>query len=190
MVIARARPAAVTLAAALMAGGAVMGVLTAFGMISAAAVVASDFRSSALQLDAPLTDINAVVPLIRATLVLSGFATLALAVFVAIAARGLLRRSPFAYVAGLVLVAASLVCALMSTSITAFGRNVRWTVNIDHASPQLVGTVAQSYTDAMPSWLVGLAGGLTDLQTLGYIAVAVLLLMPASKEYFRTRLTS
>ena len=40
----------------------------------------------------------------------------------------------------------------------------------------------------MPSWLVGLGGGLTDLLTLGYIAVAVLLLMPASVEYFRTRI--
>ena len=33
----------------------------------------------------------------------------------------------------------------------------------------------------------GSAGGLTDLQALGYIAVAILLLHPASQEYFRTR---
>ena len=39
----------------------------------------------------------------------------------------------------------------------------------------------------MPGWVAGLGGGLTDLQSLGYIAVAVLLVAPASREYFRTR---
>jgi hypothetical protein len=73
-------------------------------------------------------------------------------------------------------------------SVTAFGRSVDWTVATEHATPALGGQVAQAFDGAMPAWLVGIGGGLTDLLTLGYIAVAVLLLMPASVQYFRTRI--
>jgi hypothetical protein len=39
----------------------------------------------------------------------------------------------------------------------------------------------------MPDWFVGIGGGLTDLQSLGCLAVAGLLVAPASRAYFRTR---
>jgi hypothetical protein len=87
-----------------------------------------------------------------------------------------------------VLVAGSLGCGLIRTSVTAFGRNIDWTVGSDTPA-SLTGNVAQAYSEALPSWLVGLAAGLTDLQALGYIAVAILLLAPASQEYFRTRVS-
>lgn len=187
LVIARERPQSVTVAAVLMLGGAAVGTLSAIALFVSSALVVREFRAGAARLGIPLTDINAVAPVIRATLLSGGLGTLLLAVLVAFAARGVLRRNPAARAGALALAGLSLLCAFMSTSITALGRNVRWTVNVDHASAALVGEVAQSYSDAMPSWLVGLAGGLTDLQTLGYIAVAVLLLMPASQEYFRSR---
>ena len=102
--------------------------------------------------------------------------------------RGVLGRSEAARIGALVVTVVALGCALVRTSVTAFGGNVDWTVAADHATPVLGAQLAQAFDEAMPGWLVGLGGGLTDLLTLGYIAVAVLLLMPASVEYFRTRI--
>jgi hypothetical protein len=64
---------------------------------------------------------------------------------------------------------------------------VRWSAAAGHDDPVTASAVAQAFHDALPSWFVGLAGGLTDLQSLGYVVVAVLLVVPASREYYRTR---
>jgi len=62
---------------------------------------------------------------------------------------------------------------------------VDWAGAVGEGGVSSAASVGQAYGDAMPSWLVGSVGGLTDLQVLGYIAVSVLLALPVVRPYFR-----
>jgi len=188
VVIARRRPDSVTFAGAAMYGAAVLGLLSSIAQIAAVAAVVAAFRSRAPGWGVDDADARAAATVIRTVLLSSGLGALVLAVLTGILGRGVLRRNEAARIGALVLVAGSLGCGLVRTSVTAFGRNIDWTVGTDTPA-SLTGNVAQAYSEALPGWLVGLAGGLTDLQALGYIAVAILLLAPASQEYFRTRVS-
>lgn len=189
MVIARRRPESVTFAGAAMYGAAALGLVSSIAQIAAVGGVVSAFRTHAAGWGVDETDAQAAATVIRSVLLSSGLGALALAVLTGLLGRGVLRRHEAARIGALVLAAGSLGCGFVRTSVTAFGRNVDWTVGTD-ASASVTGNVAQAYSDALPGWLVGLAGGLTDLQALGYIAVAILLLAPASQQYFRTRASS
>jgi hypothetical protein len=129
-----------------------------------------------------------VAAAVRTTLVSSGSGALALAVLSLLLGWGVLRRSEAARVGALVVAVASLGCGLVRTSVTAFGNGIDWAVATDSADPMLPGRIGQAFGEAMPGWLVGLAAGLTDLQSLGYISVIVLLVVPVSREYFRSRM--
>ena len=158
-------------------------------LLVAAATVVADFRSNAGAFGASGEDIDAAVTAIRSALLTSGVAGFALSLVTMFLARGVLRRNEAARIGALVVAAAALGCAMVRTSVTAFGGRIDWTAGGAEGSPVLAASLARAYGDAMPSWLVGIAGGLTDLQSLGYIAVAALLLLPVSQEYFRTRIT-
>jgi hypothetical protein len=188
LVIPRRRPQSVTLAGVLMYGTGALGLLSAAALLVAAEGVVDGFRGEALRLGVPAADASDVANALRTVLLTSGSAALVLAILTGILGRGVLGRNEAARVGALVVAVASLGCAMVRTSVTAFGGNVDWTNAADHATPATGRQLAQAFGEAMPGWLVGLGGGLTDLLTLGYIAVAVLLLMPASVEYFRTRI--
>jgi hypothetical protein len=142
-------------------------------------------------LGADMGEATDVAGALRTVLLSSGTGALALAVLSLVMARGVLHRNEASRVGALVVAAASLGCGLIRTSVTAFGRSVDWSTAArgaeSDADALLSAQVTQAFGDAMPGWLVGLGGGLTDLQALGYIAVAVLLMAPASRQYFRTR---
>jgi hypothetical protein len=188
MVIPRRRPQSVTLAGVLMYGSGALGLLSAAAMLLAAESVADGFRGEALRLGVTSSDASDVAYALQTVLLSSGVGALALASLTILLGRGVLARRQAARIGALVVTVAALGCALVRTSVTAFGGNVDWTVAARQATPVLGAQLAQAFDTAMPTWLVGLGGGLTDLLTLGYIAVAVLLLMPASVEYFRTRI--
>jgi Na+-driven multidrug efflux pump len=59
-------------------------------------------------------------------------------------------------------------------------------VDVQDVDPQTAITVAaiRSAQDAVPSWCSGLIGCLSCAVALGYIAVAILLAVPAAKAYF------
>jgi hypothetical protein len=187
VIIPRRRPISVVMAGVALYGSGAVGVLAALALLAAAGPVVDEFRRSAIELGLSPPDAADTARAIRTALLSGGAGALALSVLSLPLARGVLRRREPARVGALVVAGASLGCALVRTSVTAFGSSVDWSATAGHAD--LAGdAVAQAFADAMPGWFVGLGGGLTDLQALGYIAVAVLLLAPSSREYFRTRL--
>jgi hypothetical protein len=187
MVIKRRRPDSVTWAGASMVAVAGLGLISSAALLAAAGTVIDGFRDQAAGLDASLSDIDSAATVIRSALLSSGLGALVLTVLTGVLAFGVLRRNEAAWIGALVVMAGSLGCAMVRTSVTAFGRNIEWTAGVENATASVSRDISQAYGDAMPGWLVGLGGGLTDLQALGYIAVAILLLHPASQEYFRTR---
>lgn len=187
MVVKRRRPDSVTWAGAFMYVAAGLGLISAAALLIAAGEVVDGFRAQAAEFGASPNDVESAATVIRSALLGSGLGALTLAALTGLAAFGVLRRNEAARIGALVLVAGSLGCAMVRTSVTAFGRNIEWTSGVENATASVSQDISQAYGDAVPSWLVGLGGGLTDLQALGYIAVAILLLHPASQEYFRTR---
>jgi hypothetical protein len=190
LVIPRRRPESVTLAGVLMYGSGALGLLSALAVLIAAESVVHGFRREALRLGVGANEASEIANAIRTVLLSTGLGALAFAMLSVALARGVLRRNEAARIGALVIAVGSLGCGMLRTSVTAFGGSVDWTVAVRQASPALGSQVAQAFGEAMPNWLVGIGAGLTDLQALGYIAVAVLLLMPASVEYFRTRLNA
>jgi hypothetical protein len=126
----------------------------------------------------------------RTVLLSTGLGALVLAMFSVYLGRGVLRRQNAARIGALVVAIGSLACGLLRTSVTAFaapstGTSRRATAILSSPtrSPRRSATRCRR-----GSW--GWAEALPILQTLGYIAVAILLLAPASSEYFRTRINA
>jgi hypothetical protein len=190
LVIRRRRPQSVTLAGALLFAAGAVGLMSSVALLVGAGSVVDDFSTDALRLGVEAEDVSGVSVAMRTVLLSTGLGALVLAMFSVYLGRGVLRRQNAARIGALVVAIGSLACGLLRTSVTAFGGTVDWDVAAGHRDPVVADQIAQAFRDAMPSWFVGLGGGLTDLQTLGYIAVAILLLAPASSEYFRTRINA
>jgi hypothetical protein len=187
VIIPRRRPVPVAVAGVLLYAAGAVGILAALALLGAAGGVVDDLRSRVVAFGVSPADAADVARAMRTALLSSGAGALALAVVSLPLARGVLRRREAARVGALVVAGGSLGCAVVRTSVTAFGGNVDWSVAAGHSDPALADAVARAFAEVMPGWLAGLGGGLTDLQSLGYIAVAVLLVVPVSREYFRTR---
>lgn len=188
VIVARPRPAQVGAAAVLLYLSGAIGVVAAIALLVATGGVVDDFRRRAVELGVGALDAVDIARAMRTALLSSGSGALALAVLSLLVARGVLRRQEAARVGALVIAGASLGCAMVRTSVTAFSQNVRWSAAAGRDDLATNAAVAQAVADTIPDWFVGLGGGLTDLQSLGYLALAVLLVLPVSREYFRTRL--
>jgi hypothetical protein len=190
LVIRRRRPQSVTLAGVLLYGSGAIGLVSALALLVGAARVVDDFSGDARRLGVAAVDVARVTMGMRTVLLATGLGALVLALFSVYLGRGVLRRENPARIGALLVAVGSLACGLLRTSVTAFGATVDWGVATGHGDAVLANQIAAAFGEAMPAWFVGLGGGLTDLQSLGYIAVAILLLAPASSEYFRTRINA
>lgn len=190
VLVPRERPLAVATAGLALGGSGGVGLLAAVALLAGAGPVVDAFRARAVALGVDPVAAGEIARAIRTALLSSGTGTLALAVLSLVLAWGVLARYEAARTGALVVAAVSLGCGVVRTSVTAFGNGVDWSLASGRADPATAAAVAEAFGDAMPSWLVGLGGGLTDLQSFGYIAVIVLLVVPASREYFRTRVES
>ncbi len=180
----RHRPAPVTLAAVLMLIGAALGLAAAITFLSAAGQVASEFRQRAENTNATSTDINALGDGVQAAFIASGVVTALIAIVVGVLAFGVLRGSNAARIATLVLVVLSLCCGLFTSGFT-FLTNSATDLSYGDMDQQTSRDIADALNRSVPGWLSATAGTLTCLQILGYIAVAVLLFLPASSAFFR-----
>jgi hypothetical protein len=187
VLIPRTAPATVSLAVLLLFASAGLALVCAVVLFVAASWVPDGVRERAVHSGVDAADVDAVITAVRGALTASAAATLVLAAAGGVVAAMLRRGTAGARIATLVLVGVGICCGLGASSYTAFGAHVDWTVAVTDRSDQLTGEMGRAYGEAMPGWLVGLSGGLTDLQVLGYIAVAVLLTVPASRPYFRRR---
>lgn len=190
VLIPRSRPAPVTLAMLILSAEVTLGLLAGFALLIAASTVPAAFINQAVQeagggsVDA-MANIDAISNAIRAVLLGGSVLTLLLSVAAAVLVVPVARGSWSARLAAYGLAVAAACAALGSTSYTALGQRVDWTGAVGHGGIGSAASVGQAYGDAMPSWLVGSIGGLTDLQVLGYIAVSVLLALPVVRPYFR-----
>jgi hypothetical protein len=185
LAVPRRRPGPVTLAGVLLCAGGAVGLAAALALLVSAAGVVNDFRDQALALSVPSSQAASAAAALRTALLTSGAGALALSGVSVVLGWGVLGRNALARIAALVVCAASLGCAVVRTGVTALGRSVDWSTASGSADPAVTERVAQAFDAAMPSWLVGLGGGLTDLQSLGNVLVLALLLAPASVLYFR-----
>ncbi len=183
----RRRPPTVSLARGLLLAGAVFGAVSATTLFIGSQVVVDEFWYTAAHALIEPTQIAEIADVIRTVLISSGVVAVVLAVGMGVCAIGVGRGRRAARTGALCLVGLSLCFGLGSASYTSLGRGVDWAGAVQPGSIALRTQVGQAYDDAMPGLLVGTAGGLTDLQALGYIAGAVLLLAPASRPHFRRR---
>jgi hypothetical protein len=196
VLVPRTRPGPVTLAAVVLGAEVALGLLSGTALLAAASLVPVAFVRQAQGFSgdptAALTagDIDAVSSAIRAVLLGGGVVTLLLAVVAAALVVPVSRGSWSGRLGVFGLAMAAGCAALGSTSYTAFGQHVDWAGAIGRGSGAIAVPVATAYGEAMPGWLVGAVGGLTDLQVLGYIAVSVLLVLPVSRPFFRRRTTA
>lgn len=179
------RPAVVTAAVIVMLVGAALGLINGIATTVATSQIVHDFRSRAASTDATPAQINNVARAVRWSYYSAATVTLVLAVIVVVLAVLLLRASKAARIITWVLIGISLCCGVCgsigtlargSTSITAEG-----------VSDATAKALLQALEDSVPSWVGGVSTGLTGLQLLGYIAVAVLLALPAANAFFRHR---
>lgn len=193
VLIPRSRPAPVTLAALILCVEVALGLLSGSALLIAATTVPAAFINR--ELDAAgvnlggssnaMANIDAISNAIRAVLLGGSVVTLLLSVAAAALVVPVARGSWSARLGAFGLALAAGCAAIGSTSYTAFGQRVDWAGAVGHGGIGSAASVGQAYGDAMPSWLVGSVGGLTDLQVLGYIAVSVLLALPVVRPYFR-----
>ena len=193
VLVPRSRPAPVTLAALILCVEVALGLLSGSALLIAATTVPAAFINR--EVDAAgvslggspdaMANIDAISNAIRAVLLGGSVVTLLLAVAAAALVVPVARGSWSARLGAYGLALAAGCAAIGSTSYTAFGQRVDWAGAVGDGGIGSAASVGQAYGDAMPSWLVGSVGGLTDLQVLGYIAVSVLLALPLVRPYFR-----
>jgi hypothetical protein len=183
----RRRPTTVTLARGLLLVGAILGLCSAVTLFLAARIVANGVRTAPTLTGLAPAQLDEIARVIRTVLASCGVVALALAIGLGVAAVGIGRGSRAARTGALSLVGLSLCFGLGSAAYTSLGRRVDWSSSVEPSNTQLRAQVGRAYGAAMPGLLVGTTGGLTDLQALGYIAGAVLLLAPASRPHFQRR---
>jgi hypothetical protein len=200
VLVPRTRPGPVTLAVVILSAEVALGLLSGLAMLIAAGVVPAAFAtqaaSAAASADAvagaygltteETASIYAVSNVIKAVLLGGAVITLLLSVVGAALVVPVARGSWSARLAVYGLAISAGCAALGSTSYTAFGQRVDWAGAVGRGGPAGLA-IGQAYGEAMPTWLVGAVGGLTDLQVLGYIAVSVLLAVPVARPFFRRR---
>jgi hypothetical protein len=174
----------VTLASLLMLLGAALATVVGILLIALSNRVSQDFRSNAADSGASRSDIDGLATGIQATMITGGILTLVLAVAVVLLAIGVFRRSNAARITALVLVIASLFCGVGGAGVTSAARSAT-DLSLQDTDAQTAENLGQALGDSIPAWFVGLTIGLSCVQVLAYLAVVVLLLLPASNAYFR-----
>jgi hypothetical protein len=188
VILRRPRPATVTLARNLMVLGGLASLASGVIILVSVGVVLSDFQRAAVSsTSATPAQLESIESVVQSVLVGDGVVAVLLGVSMAVLSVGVGRGNRAARAAALVAVAVSLCFALASSADTTLGSQANWTRSVDGASAQLTAEVGRAYANAVPGLMVGATGGFTDLQSLGYLAVTVLLLVPASRRYFRPR---
>lgn len=181
-----ARPVSVLIAALLMGLMALVGVISAIAGFIASATVIDEFRVRALGKGVLVSDVDDFANVFRGTLIVAAVLTLLFSVLLAVLAIGVLRGNNPSRIATWVVCALGVLCGccgLCGAFSSSFSSD-NVTVNGGDNTSQLL---TEALLEALPGWYSGLTGGSAALQTLGYIAVAALLALPAANAFFRKR---
>jgi hypothetical protein len=178
------RPATVTLAAILMFLIALLGVVSAITSLSAVNQIVDRFRELAARTDASLTDIDNLAGAIRGVSVATAVFALLFAIVLVALAFGILRGNNVARVLTWIICGLGVLCGCCSLG-SVIWQNSMTSFRSGDVDDQTAEQLAQALQDSYPGWLTGTSGTLSALQLLGYIAIAILLALPAASAFFR-----
>ncbi|NLU77901.1 hypothetical protein HCA58_05725 [Micromonospora sp. HNM0581] len=176
------RPAAVVLAVvtlAVMALGALASAVAGFASVGG---TVDRFRATAAA-DADPGQIDAVVALLRVSVVGSGMLGILAGLLLVGLALGLVARRPAARTVTWVVAGLGTCCGCGGIAAMIVQRAAPLEFGDDRATAELLALVPAAY----PSWWIPLTATLSIAQVLGYLVVAVLLALPAANAWFRRR---
>ncbi|SCE71780.1 hypothetical protein GA0074696_0415 [Micromonospora purpureochromogenes] len=173
------RPAAVTLAAAVLGLMALAAGAYAVAALLALGGTVDRLRSAAAGTTAGPDDVDGVVTLLRVTTILSAVLTVLVGLLLIGLAAGLLAGRRGARVATWVVAGLGLLCGCCGLAALV-GQRAGPLRTDEQSTVELLGLLG----DAYPSWWLPLNGALSVGQVLGYLVVAVLLALPAANGWF------
>ncbi|MEU5939114.1 hypothetical protein ABZ807_07965 [Micromonospora sp. NPDC047548] len=172
------RPAAVTLAAAVLGLMALAAGAYAVVALLALGGTADRLRSAAAGTTAGPDDVDGVVALLRVVTILSAVLTVLVGLLLLGLAAGLLAGRRGARVATWVVAGLGLLCGCCGLAALVGQRASP--LRTDQTTAELLGLLG----DAYPSWWIPVNAALSVGQALGYLVVAVLLALPAANGWF------
>ncbi|MEV1288373.1 hypothetical protein [Micromonospora sp. NPDC049679] len=175
------RPSPVTVAAAVMIGMGLVGLLHALVGLAMMNRAVRHVRSVGREIAAPPSEVDAVVLLARAGAVVAAVVGVFFALLLVALALGNLRGRNPARVGTWVVCGLGLLCGCAGVIATVTQRSLPLKLPDDQVRAELLHALG----DAYPSWWIWLTGGLSAAQTLGYLVVALLLALPAATAFFR-----
>ncbi|MEH1056957.1 hypothetical protein V6U89_17360 [Micromonospora sp. CPCC 206171] len=173
------RPAAVTLAAAVLGLMALAAGAYAVAALLALGGTVDRLRSAAAGTSADPDDVDGVVTLLRVTTILSAVLTVLVGLLLVGLAAGLLAGRRGARVATWVVAGLGLLCGCCGLAALV-GQRAGPVRTDEQSTAELLGLLG----DAYPSWWLPLNAALSVGQVLGYLVVAVLLALPAANGWF------
>ncbi|MEV4479964.1 hypothetical protein [Micromonospora coxensis] len=174
------RPAAVTLAAAVLALMALGALAYAVATLLALGGTVDRFCAAAADTVAGADDVDGVVALVRAGAIVSAVLTVLVGVLLVGLAAGLLAGRRGARVATWVVSGLGLLGGCCTGALLLGQRAAPLDAGVD---PELLGLLAEAY----PSWWLPVNAGVSVAQMLGYLVVAVLLVLPTARGWFARR---
>ncbi|MEU5963795.1 hypothetical protein ABZ777_21550 [Micromonospora parva] len=175
------RPAAVLSAASVLLVMAVAALAYAVVDLVVLGATVDAFRSAAGNTSASPEQIDDVVTLLRASMVLSAVVAVLSAPLLAGLALGLLAGRNGVRVATWVVSGLGLLAGCCSVAVVVGERAAPLRLGSgEQALAELLGLIG----DAYPSWWIPLNAGLSVAQGLGYLVVATLLALPAARNWF------
>lgn len=180
----RRRPAVVTVASVLMFLVALLTLISSIIALATMNRIIDGFREQAALTDASPADIDAFVNVIQAATIVTALVLMIFALVLAGLAFGNLRGSNTTRVLTLVVCAFGVLCGCCGI-FGAVGQTGATSFSTDNTDTQTAEELGRALGDAYPDWWLPVNGGLSALQLLGYIVIAILLVLPASNAYFR-----
>jgi len=178
------RPGSVTFAAILMFLIALFATISAITSLASMNQIVDGFRERAADTDASQSDVNNLVNVIRGAAIVAAIFMLLFALLLVVLALGVLRGSNVARVFTWIICALGVICGCCGLA-SVLGQANMTTFSTGDVNEQTAEQLGRALQDSYPGWALGLSGTLSGLQLLGYIAIAVLLALPAASAFFR-----
>jgi hypothetical protein len=182
---ARKAPAVVVTAAIILVALGAIGLINAIVSLVSLESTVDRFRVLAGEVGVSARRIDDQVTQLRLQTILGAVIGLVIALALLALAYFLLKASNAARITTWVLCGIGALCACCGGAGLIFLENLdRVSVEGNRQAQEQVD-LARAMADAIPGWQVGLGGTFVVLELLGYLAVAILLAMPAANAFFR-----
>lgn len=179
-------PMVVTVASAIMFILGILGLLNAILSLVSLGTTTDRFHELARRVaNATTNDIDNQINQLRVQTIIGAVIGALIAAFLIVLAFWLMKGSNTARIITWVLCGIGALCACCGgASLFALSAINRVEVNGDEQAEKQVD-LAKALVDSIPGWQKGLGGTVAVLQLLGYLAVAILLALPAANAFFR-----